>query len=134
MPSKAYLTLCKVNRLTISVAKTNFVLFHTPDKPMEQNLKEIVKDEISIERVTNIKYLGVIIDEKLNWNMHVNFVYDSLVKCFGIFNHIKHKITQKVVRQMYYGFIYSKIAYGLEVYDYTSVSNVQQSKRCKTSY
>ena len=39
---------------------------------MEQNLKEIVTDEISIERVTNIKYLGVIIDEKLNWNMHVN--------------------------------------------------------------
>ena len=40
---------------------------------MEQNLKEIVTDEISIERVTNIKYLGVIIDVKLNWNMHINF-------------------------------------------------------------
>ena len=63
---------CKANRLTISVAKTNFVLFHTPNKPMEQNLKEIVTDEISIERVTNIKYLGVIIEEKLNWNMHIN--------------------------------------------------------------
>ena len=25
---------------------------------MEQNLKEIVTDEMSIERVTNIKYLG----------------------------------------------------------------------------
>ena len=78
---------------------------------MEQNLKEIETDEISIERVTNIKYLGVIIDDK-----HVNFVCDSLVKFFGIFNHIKHKVTQKVVRQLYYGFIYSKIAYGLEVY------------------
>ena len=117
---------CKANRLTISVAKTDFVLFHTQNKPMEQNLKEIVTDEISIERVTNIKYLGVIIDEKLNWNMHINFVCDSLVKFFGIFNHIKHKVTQKVVRQLYYGFIYSKIAYGLEVYGYTSVSNVSK--------
>ena len=51
---------------------------------MEQNLKEIVTDEISIERVTNIKYLGVIIDEKLNCNMPWNFVCDSLVKLFGI--------------------------------------------------
>ena len=75
---------CKANWLTISVAKTNFVLFHTPNKPMEQNLKEIVTDETSIERVTNIKYLGVLIDEKLNWNLHVNFVCDSLVKFFGI--------------------------------------------------
>ena len=85
---------------------------------MEQNLKEIVTDKTSIEHVTNIKYLGVIIDEKLNWNMHVNFVCDSLVIFFGIFNHIEHKVTQKVVQQLYYGFIYSKIAYGLEVYGY----------------
>ena len=56
--------------------------------------------------------------------MHVNFVCDSLVKFCGIFNHIKHKVTQQVVRQLFYGFIYSKIAYGLEVYGYTSVSNV----------
>ena len=46
---------------------------------MEQNLKEIVTDEISIERVTNIKYLGVIIDEKLNWNMHVNLCATRLL-------------------------------------------------------
>ena len=51
---------------------------------------------------------------------------DSLVKFFGIFNHIKHKVTQKVVRQLYYVFFYSKIAYGLEVYGYTSVSNVSK--------
>ena len=80
---------------------------------MEQNLKEIVTDEISIERVTSIKYLGVIIDEKLNWKMHVYFVCDSLIKFFGIFNHIKQKVTQRVARQLYCGFIYSKIVYGL---------------------
>ena len=54
--------------------------------------------------------------------MYVNFVCDSLVKLFGTFNHIKHKVIQRVVRQLYYGFIYSKIAYSLEVYGYTSVS------------
>ena len=51
---------------------------------------------------------------------------DSRVKFFGIFNHIKHRVTQNVVRQLYYGFIYLKIAYGLEVYGYTSISNVSK--------
>ena len=109
---------CKANWLTISVAKTHFVLFHTPNNHMEQNLKEILTDEISIPRVTNIQYLGVIIDEKRNWNMHVNFVCDSLVKFVGIFNHVKHTVTQRVVRQLHYGFIYSKIVYDLEVWLY----------------
>ena len=54
--------------------------------------------------------------------MYVNVVCDSLVKFFGTFNHINHKVIQRVVRQLYYGFIYSKIAYSLEVYGYTSVS------------
>ena len=93
---------------------------------MEQNLQKGVTDEISIERVSNIKYLGVIIDEKLNWNMHVYFVCDSLIKLFDAFNHIKHKVTQQVVRQMYYRFIYSKIAHSLFLMS-------QKSKRCKTS-
>ena len=93
---------------------------------MKQKLLEIVTDEISIERVTNIKYPGVIIDKNLNWNMHVNFVCHSLIKFIGLFKHIKHKVAQKVVRQLYYGFIYSKIAYGFEVYGYTSVSNVSK--------
>ena len=58
--------------------------------------------------------------------MQVNVVCDSLVKFFGIFNHIKHKVTQRVVWLLFYGFIYSKIAYGLEVYGYTSVSKISK--------
>ena len=58
--------------------------------------------------------------------MHVNFVCDSLVKLFWYFNHIKHILTQRVVQQLYYDFIYSKIAYGLDVYGYTFVSIVSK--------
>ena len=58
--------------------------------------------------------------------MHVNFVCDSLVKLFWYFNHIKHILTQRAVQQLYYDFIYSKIAYGLDVYGYTSVSIVSK--------
>ena len=55
-----------------------------------------------------------------------NNSYDALVKFFGIFNQIEHKVIQKVMRQLYYGFIYSKITYGLKVYGHTSASNVSK--------
>ena len=42
---------CIENKLTISIEKTNFVLFHTPNKPLVKNLREIETEAMNIERV-----------------------------------------------------------------------------------
>ena len=77
-------------------------------------------------RVKSFKYLGLTLDETLNWNEHVNELCKSLIKYFGIFNHIKYKITPVVVRQLYYVFIYSRIKYGIELYGSSSASNMNK--------
>ena len=69
-----------------------------------------------IRRVTIVDYLGLVIDENLYWNGHVDFVCISPVKYFGIFNHIKSFITTRIVRKLYFAFINSRINYGIEVY------------------
>ena len=48
---------------------------------------------MDIERVDNFKYLGIYLDEMLHWNKHVEYVCNSLIKLFGIFNHIKCKVN-----------------------------------------
>ena len=55
------------------------------------------------------------IDENLYWHMHAEYVYNSLVKYFGIFNHVKTIISKKIARQLYFAFIHSRIKYGIEV-------------------
>ena len=42
------------------------------------------------------------IDENLYWHMHVEHVYDSLVKYFGMSNHVKTMIFKRIARQMYF--------------------------------
>ena len=79
---------------------------------------------MDIERVDNFKYLGIYLDEILHWNKHVEYVCNSLIKFFGIFNHIKCKVNLKLSRQLYYAFIYSKIKYGMEVYGSCSSTNI----------
>ena len=117
---------CISNKLTINAEKTNFVLFHTINKPMPQQLNEIETEFMTIMRVKSFKYLGLTLDETLNWNEHVNELCKSLIKYFGIFNHIKYKITPVVVRQLYYAFIYSRIKYGIELYGSSSASNMNK--------
>ena len=117
---------CISNKLTINAEKTNFVLFHAINKPMPQQLNEIETEFMTIMRVKSFKYLGLTLDETLNWNEHVNELCKSLIKYFVIFNHIKYKITPVVVRQLYYAFIYSRIKYGIELYGSSSASNMNK--------
>ena len=58
------------------------------------------------------------IGENLHWHMHVEHVYNYLVKYFGIFNHVKIMISKKIARQLYFAFIHSRIKYGIEVFGY----------------
>ena len=96
--------------------KTNFVLFHTPNKPLVRNFREIATENMVINRVDAVKYLGITIDEKLTCNTHVEYVSNSLREFFGIIKQLRHKVTTNTLRQLYHAFIYSKIKYGLEVY------------------
>ena len=107
---------CVANQLSINSEKTNFVLFHANNKPIPQNFDCIHTTFITLNRVKCVQYLGLMIDENLYWHMHVEHVYNYLVKYFGIFNYVKTIISKKIARQLYFAFIHSRIKYGIEVF------------------
>ena len=45
---------------------------------------------MQITRVKSVQYLGMSLYENLYWHDHVDQICASLVKYFGIFNHIKN--------------------------------------------
>ena len=53
---------CICNKLIIN-SKKYFILFHTVNKPIPQNLTEIFTTQVTIKRVTEMKYLGLVLDE-----------------------------------------------------------------------
>ena len=124
---------CLANKLSINKDKTNFVLFHNKNKPIPENFDCIETENMPIKRVQMVQYLGLIVDENLYWNAHVDYVCMSLVKFFGIFNHVKHFVSKRIARQLYFSFIYSRINYGIEVYgscadEHLSKLQVMQNK------
>ena len=74
----------------------------------------IETNHMTIQRVKIVAYLGLVIDENLYWNAHVDFVCTSLVKL--MFYHIKSFITWPIARQLYFALVNSRINYGIEVY------------------
>ena len=66
-------TWLKSNKLSLNTHKTFFQLFHRA-RMKTNNSINIIVDKCVLNKVTSIKYLGVIIDHKLNWIEHISYV------------------------------------------------------------
>ena len=58
------------------------------------------KKEIDI--VSSIKFFGVIFDESLDWNEHLNTIENKVPKNIGILYKAKEIINTKALRSLYY--------------------------------
>ena len=90
---------CVANQLSINSEKTNFVLFHAKkkqNKPIPERLDCIQTIFLTINRVRCVQYLGLMIGENLYWHMHVEYVYNYLVKYFRIFNHVNTIMSKRL--------------------------------------
>ena len=106
------------NRLTLNHKKSYFSIFHNKNKPMPDDLTSIEIPEIGVKisRSSSVKYIGLILDEKLDFKEHTASVIKSVTKFFGMFKKIKDHISFKLARQLYFAFIYSRLKYGIEIY------------------
>ena len=91
----------RVNRLSLNVKKTNFILFRTMNKHMTQNVK-IHIDGVDMSRVTTTKFVGVIINETLTWNDHMKLIYSNISKSIEIIQRVSYNLSTSVLLSLYY--------------------------------
>ena len=114
------------NKLTLNIDKTCFIIFKHNRWLHQQIPDSISFSNKTINRVKSVKYLGLLIDESLKWNYHVNEVCNSIKKLFPIFYNIRQYINLKHARSIYYSMIYSKVKYAIIAYGQTSQENINK--------
>ena len=80
-----------VNKLSLNLSKTNFMVFTNCRR--EQNVN-ISINNCEIDMVYKSKYLGVLIDSKLNWKDHVAMIKSKLSKSIAIMHKAKHLLDR----------------------------------------
>ena len=71
----------KVNKLSLNLTKTNFMIFHPRQNKVNVNVPLTLENTV-IKQVTETKFLGVLIDQHLSWKPHIDFVSKkNLEKC-----------------------------------------------------
>src|SRR5580692_7916657 len=78
---------------------------------------DIMIDGKKIERVSHTKFLGVYVDEDLNWKYHTSQISLKVSKCIGVINRVKHVLTRDLLTSLYFSlvqpyFVYCNIVWG----------------------
>ena len=83
----------KSNRLSLNNKKTNYIIFSPKSKCRQQQIHSfaIQIDGKTIERVKHNGFLRV--DEKLQWNEHINQISAKVSKNIGILKKISHLLS-----------------------------------------
>ena len=68
---------------------------------------------VIIENVPKFNYLGIIIDEHLSWNSHIEMIRLKVSKAIGIINHLKSIYPQRVLFTLYNSLIISYMLYSI---------------------
>ena len=102
--------LCS-NRLSLNVSKTEFIIFKPPKKNIHQRIT-LKLNGTTLYESQKIRYLGLIMDERLTWKHHITELSKKLSKSIGIIFKMKELCPQRVLISLYYSLVHSYLNYG----------------------
>lgn len=107
------------NRLTLNTDKTKYIVFKSPCKPVDFTMGKLKVNDKEIEKVGRISYLGVMLDDALNWKPHLDTLGKKLSSvCFTLTKARQHFETD-ILRTIYFSLFQSQITYCIECWGFT---------------
>ena len=99
------------NGLSLNVDKTVYIIFSGRKKI--RNLQTLKIFDKPIVKVEQTKFLGLIIDSKLSWKPHTNFVRGKISRLIGVLYKIGNCLTLDALKTIYHSLLFPHFNYGI---------------------
>ena len=103
------------NKISLNLTKTVAILFKDPQKNVNHNITLMLGDQ-PLPLSSSTKYLGVIIDEHLNFHAHIDYISTKLSRANGILSKLRNIVPITTLRTLYYALFHSHISYATQVW------------------
>ena len=101
----------QLNKLTLNIKKCNFMIFSNINKTFPEDKPRVLINGTEICQVPYTKFLGVIIDDHLNWKQHIDVVCMKSMKMLGILRKICPFVLPSSHLTLYYSLLFPHINY-----------------------
>ncbi|KAF4523529.1 hypothetical protein B566_EDAN013072, partial [Ephemera danica] len=124
----------RASGLTINPSKSEFMIFSS--SRLKRNYNSIKFENKEIKRVQQHRLLGIIIDDKLSWKPHFNYLTNTCRKCINILKATCHRwwgANPNIAIILYKSLIRSRLEYGSPIYGNASKAQWQRLERIQNS-
>jgi hypothetical protein len=123
------------NHLRLNIQKTKMVIFKPKNRILDAQIQISLYNEV-VEEVRSVKFLGVIFQDSLIWDEHINSVVMKLRRVNGILSSVRSALPAKAKMHIYCSLFYSYFYYCILIYGTASKTSlnsitVQQKKICR---
>ena len=115
---KKVINWLNANKISLNIDKTHFILFRDKGKKCMNNYKVYVNSQ-EISEVNSTKFLGVIINNQLNWKNHLEYICTKIARYIGIILKARHVFLKHTLLSLYYSLIYPYLTYCIQVWGAT---------------
>ena len=113
------------NKLTINYKKSYYIIIG--------NLKSVDKAKFNltinhnlIKKSEFVKYLGVFLDDKLSWKIHIEKICQKLSRVCGIIYNLRYYVPLSTRKLVYFSLFHSQLQYSLLNWGRAAKSNLQK--------
>ena len=117
-----------LNKLTLNIQKTKFMVFHPYQKDIAGLIPMLKINDVEIEWVSSFKCLGILFDENMSWKCHTDMISNKLSKYTGILNKLKHYLPPYFLRMLYFSMVNAH-TFDQNTKTHNTNNNLQQIQR-----
>ena len=94
------------------------MLFYFPQRRLDMNIDLKIKDT-PLERTSEFDFLGLVINERLNWNAHINKIANKTARIIGILKRLHHLLPRNTLLLIYNSLFLPHINYSILAWGYS---------------
>ena len=125
----------RANGLSLNLKKTKFIVFKPCQKRTNQTIQLLINSQ-KIDQVKETVFLGVIMDENLNWKSEISHVANKVSKCTGITRKSSFYLSTKTSRTLYFSLVFTlllQLSLGLHLQNYLIGLEILQKRVIRTT-
>ena len=115
----------KANKITVNPKKTSVLIIPPKATSPPPNIHLVFNGSI-IPINESIKYLGITIDKKLNFEIHIKQLESKISRSIGIMTKLRHVLPAKALCTLYYSMIHPHLLCGITIWGTTFKSYLKR--------
>ena len=118
------------NKLTLIAKKSNYVIFRPYQSKLGYSVNIKMFDNsthafTSLECKEYVKYLGILLDSKMSWKFHIEYVAFKISKIIGVIVRLSTSFLS-VLLNIYSSLIFPYLSYGLAAWGQAAKTHLQK--------